>query len=162
MLDSGGPSLNGRSNPMFSFTWFISFWQLNLHPLACSLSPFLTAPPPNVKLSFRINATSYIQHSVHLFFPVLLFHSLPLFRKLLQTSDTQCPLKTKLNLGIQEDAGKTEYELILFAQLKMCQNWLNGEWLLLQSYTPATSVLGDITSPHYVRLRLTQARHAQI
>lgn len=161
MLDSGGPSLNGRSNPKLSFTWFISFWQLNLQPLACSLSPSLTAPP-NVKLSFSVNATSYIQHSVHLFFLVLLFHSLPVLSKILQTSHTQCPLKTRLNLGIQEDAGNTEYQLILFAQLKMCQNWLNAGWLPLQSCTPATSVLGDITSPHYVRLRPTQARHEQI
>lgn len=62
----GGAFPERRSKLMFSFTWFISSWQLHLHLPACSLSPSLTAPP-NVKLSFRTNATSYVQYTVHLF-----------------------------------------------------------------------------------------------
>lgn len=54
------------SKLMFSFSWSVSFWQLHLHPLACSFRPSLTAPP-NVKVSFQMNATSCAQYTVHLF-----------------------------------------------------------------------------------------------
>lgn len=51
-----------------------------IYTLLVSLAPSLAAPP-NVKLAFRINANSYIQHSAHLFLPVLLFHCLPVLQE---------------------------------------------------------------------------------
>lgn len=63
------------------------------------------------------------------------------FRKILQTSDTWCPLKTKLNLGIQEDAGKTESKIILFAQLKMEKGFNSRITLQPQASSAASPAL---------------------